>query len=390
VVHVAQISFFNDSQDRLPEELLSIWPSLVDIAECASRGGSRVSVVQASRHSYRSQRNGVDYYFLPFGRATPASPMSDDFLELLRELTPDVAHVQGLGFPRDVLSLAGVASAMPIVLQDHADRVPRWWRRAQWRRAFAATAGIAFCSLAQAAPFEAARLLSPKTRIYGIPESTSRFMPGDVAAARRELQVEGHPLLVWVGHLDANKDPLTVLEGISQAARALPDLRLWCCFGNAPLLEQVQRRIQADPRLRERARLLGRLPHSKVERLMQSADVFVLGSHREGSGYSLIEALACGVTPVVTDIPSFRSLTGQGAVGQLWPVGDAAGLSRGILSAVSGLKPESRREIRGHFDRELSFEAVGMRLAGMYEDAIQHGRERDPLTRPDAARPLTS
>src|SRR6202043_1890398 len=78
VVHVAQISFFNDSQDRLPEELLSIWPSLVDIAECASRGGSRVSVVQASRHSYRSQRSGVDYYFLPFGRATPASPMSDD------------------------------------------------------------------------------------------------------------------------------------------------------------------------------------------------------------------------------------------------------------------------------------------------------------------------
>ena len=39
---------------------------------------------------------------------------------------------------RSVLSLAGVASAMPIVLQDHADRVPRWWRRAQWRRAFAA------------------------------------------------------------------------------------------------------------------------------------------------------------------------------------------------------------------------------------------------------------
>ena len=59
---------------------------------------------------------------------------------------------------------------------------------------------------------------------------------------------------------------------------------------------------------------------------MRAADVFVLGSHREGSGYSLIEALACGLPPVVTDIPSFRSLTAAGAVGALWPCGDARAL----------------------------------------------------------------
>ena len=52
---------------------------------------------------------------------------------------------------------------------------------------------------------------------------------------------------------------------------------------------------------------------------MRAADLFVLGSHREGSGYSLIEALACGLPPIVTDIPSFRSLTGAGVVGALWP-----------------------------------------------------------------------
>ena len=45
---------------------------------------------------------------------------------------------------------------------------------------------------------------------------------------------------------------------------------------------------------------------------MQAADLFVLGSHREGSGYSLIEALACGLPPVVTDIHAFRTLTGCG------------------------------------------------------------------------------
>ncbi len=90
----------------------------------------------------------------------------------------------------------------------------------------------------------------------------------------------------------------------------LPELRLWCCFGAAPLLPAVEERIAADPRLRDRVQLLGRVPHLRIEQLMCAADIFVLGSHREGSGYSLIEALSCGLPPVVTDIPSFRALTG--------------------------------------------------------------------------------
>ena len=40
-----------------------------------------------------------------------------------------------------------------------------------------------------------------------------------------------------------------------------------------------------------------------------AADLFVVGSHHEGSGYSLMEACACGAMPVVTDIPTFRLLT---------------------------------------------------------------------------------
>jgi glycosyltransferase involved in cell wall biosynthesis len=378
VLHVAQISFFNDLQGRPPEELLSVWPSVVDIAECASRAGPRVSVIQASRHTYRTERNGVNYYFLPFGRATPDDNMSAGFTELLAELSPEVFHVQGLGFPHDVLSLARAAPAVPITLQDHADRTPPLWRRSLWRRAFAVTAGVTFCSMEQSRPFAAAGLLSSRTRVYEIPESTSRFAPYDVAAARREMNVEGDPLLVWVGHLDANKDPLTVLEGISRAARALPGLRLWCCFGTAPLLEPVKRRIASDPHLRDRVHLMGRLPHGKVERLMQAADVFVLGSHREGSGYSLLEALACGVTPVITDIPSFRTLTAGGTVGSLWNVGDAEGLCRALVSVVPRLQSDARMKVRAHFERELSFDAVGAKWAHMYEDALARTRTMAP------------
>lgn len=58
--------------------------------------------------------------------------------------------------------------------------------------------------------------------------------------------------------------------------------------------------------------------------------MLVAGSRHEGSGYAVIEALACGVVPVVTDIAPFRALTDRGRVGALWPVGNAERLARAL------------------------------------------------------------
>jgi glycosyltransferase involved in cell wall biosynthesis len=369
-LHVAQINYFTDPQARPPEQILRDWPTLVDVAEAASCAGVRVSVVQASQHSQRLTRNGVNYFFLPFGTGA-SSDVRNDFLgELLHELDPTVLHVQGLGFARDVLTLAAFAPHLPIVLQDHADRPPRLWRRSLWRRGLSAASGVAFCSRLQAQPFQSARLLHPRTRVYEIPESTSRFAPGSREEARLALGLAGDPLILWVGHLDANKDPLTALEGISKAVRAMPELRLCVCFATAPLLRAVQHRITVDPNLRGRVHLLGRVQHERVEQLMRAADFFVLASHREGSGYSLIEALACGLCPVVTDIPSFRSLTGEATVGALWPCGEADKLCAALLSMAE--RPRQTREaIRAHFDAEISFAALGRKLHTMYQDCTE-------------------
>jgi glycosyltransferase involved in cell wall biosynthesis len=378
-LHVVQMGFFNDRQQRLPAQLLDAWPTLVDVAEAACNCGVRVSVVQACAHQEHLQRNGVSYYFLPFGDPSSATRRSGALGELVRDLVPNLFHVHGLDFPRDVLSLVALAPRVPVILQDHASRPPRIWRRALWRRAMSLARGIAFCAREQARPFERAGLFHPATQLFEIPESTSRFTPGDKEEARRTLHVSGDPLVLWVGHLNENKDPLTVLAGISEAVRMLPGLQLWCCFGVAPLLGAVQGRIAADPALSGRVHLLGRVSHERIEELMRAADIFVLGSHREGSGYSLIEALACGLPPVVTDIPSFRSLTGSGKVGKLWPCGDSHALCEALRSIAGRTDSSTRAEVRAHFERELSFAALGSKLAAMYEDVLGHKQGNAPV-----------
>jgi glycosyltransferase involved in cell wall biosynthesis len=373
-MHIAHIGCFSDPRRRLPEQLMDAWPTLVDVAESVAGCGARVSIIQASEHSQRVDRNGVNYHFAPFGG--PSSPLGAESAagKLIRRLAPDVFHVHGLGFPKHVLALAGLAPGVPILLQDHANRLPRLWRRVASRRCAPIVAGVAFCSRDQAQPFLNAGLLYPQTPVYEIPESTSRFTPGSREVARRALRLSGNPLLLWVGHLNENKDPLTVLAGVSEAARELPDLQLWCCFGTAPLLGRVQRRVQADPALRGRVHLLGRVPHDRVEQLMRAADVFVLGSHREGSGYSLIEALACGLPPVVTNIPSFRALTGAGAVGMLWEPDDPHSLRAALLALCAPTDAGLRTGVRAHFDRELSFGALGRKLVTAYGDLVERNR----------------
>jgi glycosyltransferase involved in cell wall biosynthesis len=362
-VHVLQVSFFVDPRRRSPERLLEDWRTLEEIAGAVAAAGERVTVVQASLSPGAVTRHGIDFLFIEPGDSLAKS---DAFGALLRHRPPDVVHVHGLDFPRDVLALRETIPEVPILLQAHADHVPRLWRRAPWRRAAAVADGVSFCALAQAEPFARARLLPPHVRVFEIAESTSAFVPGDAAAARAATGLHGDPAVLWVGHLDRNKDPLTVLDGIARAAADLPGLELWCCFATAPLLAVVRARIARDPALRDRVHLLGRVPHERVEQLMRAADLFVLGSRRESTGFAVIEALATGVTPVVTDIPSFRALTARGAVGALWPRGDSLALARALRAAAAARGPNTRAEVRAHFESRLSSSALGRKFTDAY------------------------
>jgi glycosyltransferase involved in cell wall biosynthesis len=231
---------------------------------------------------------------------------------------------------------------------------------------------VSFCARAQADPFRRAGLFGRHLQVFEIPESTSTFLPGDQAAARAATGLHGDPAVLWVGHLDANKDPLTILEAVRRVSEELPGLRLWFCFGTAPLREVVDWRVAQDAELRERVHLLGRVPHERVELLMRAADLFVLGSQREGSSFSLIEALATGLTPVVTAIPSLCALTGNGAVGQLFPCGDVQGCADALTRAARSLEPGTRQRVRAHFETHLSHRAIGRRFADAY-DRIRGG-----------------
>lgn len=351
----------------MPADVIQRWPTLVDIAEAAASAGTRISVIQLAARAERIRRNGIDYHFVA-ARGMSVTDRARYMATLLRDIDVDVAHIHSLAAAGEAYALSRELPHLPILLQDHADRMPPRWRRSRWRRWYGAAHGVAFTASELARPYVAASLFNASTRVFVIPESISRFTPGSRAHAWAETGVYGDPCVVWVGHLQSGKDPLTVLEGIARVTDRLPHLQLWCAFGNAPLLSQVERRIEGDPRLAGRVHLLGHVAHERVQSLMRAADIFVSGSHAESCGYALLEAMACGVTPVVTDIPSFRALVGD--VGRLWPRGDAGALAATLIGVA--MQRPSPADVRAHFNRTLSLEAVGRRWEEAYTQLF-HG-----------------
>jgi glycosyltransferase involved in cell wall biosynthesis len=226
---------------------------------------------------------------------------------------------------------------------------------------------------AQGRPFDAAQG-RPFDVAQGRPFDPAQGRLADRIAARHASGLRGSPALLWVGRLTANKDPLTVLDAFERCAPELPGATLTMIHGTDELIAPVRARLAQSAALRDRVRLLGAVPHDRIAAFFTAADIFVVGSHHEGSGYSLMEACACGAIPVVTDIPTFRLITAGGAVGALWTVGDAASCARGLVDAARRDLAAERAKLADHFARELSWSAVGNRAMQIYDRVLDTRR----------------
>ena len=115
--------------------------------------------------------------------------------------------------------------------------------------------------------------------------------------------------------------------------------------------------------------MLGSIPHERLPDYYSAADIFVSGSHHEGSGYALIEAMACGLTPCVTDIPAFRALVGGSGI--RWPTQQSEACAAALVDLAQRDLVSERSLVRRHFERTLSWKVIGERTVAAYETLVR-------------------
>ncbi|MDO9386750.1 MAG: glycosyltransferase [Thiobacillus sp.] len=176
-----------------------------------------------------------------------------------------------------------------------------------------------------------------KTEVVGNGIDTERFQPVARAAARARFGLPDRAkVLISVGGLVERKGMHRVIEVLPALRTHHPDLHYLIVGGASPegdnrteLTAQVARLGLAD-----RVHFLGTLPSDELKWPLSASDVFVLATRNEGWANVFLEAMACGLPVISTDVGGNAEVVCREELGSIVPFGDSAALQQALDAAL--------------------------------------------------------
>lgn len=330
-------------------------------------------IVLSPERGNRSARSkipsDVAVHSLNLGRLSALGRGTSRLYRALRVLDPQIVHTSGARPDSWVSRLTGhwhhLATLRNDPVQDYPSRFGALTGRAlaSWHlHALRHVHKPVTCSS------ELARLYS---REYGITAQpirngvdTNWYRPGE--EVRREK-----PVFVWVGSLIPRKEPNLMLDAFQQAfpredfGPSSPHLSL---LGGGPLSHQL-----ASETDQSGVCLTGAvddpLPY------YQTASWFVSTSRSEGLPNAVLEALACGVPALLSDIPAHREIAERaGDAVRLVPGQSTKAWAEALQTAASdSCLPERCQAARQAAEQHFSARATAQQYMALYEDLVQQG-----------------
>jgi len=252
----------------------------------------------------------------------------------------DVIHAHWVVPMGVVARIASAWTGRPYVVSSHGLDLMKWSRHRAIRplARWSVQRAKAYSSCNDAMVDEFARLGADRRRLLLIRESgadTDLFRPGVSAErVRRNLRLTAaEQIVLFVGHLMPRKGPDVLLRAFSRVAQEFPGARLVIVGSGED--EGALRLLSRDLGVATRTDWLGLIPHDELPAYFVAADVFVLPSWSEGFPHVLMEAAACGVPAVASNIPGNSGLVVEGVTGLLFEPGDVGGLAEGLRKLLA-------------------------------------------------------
>jgi glycosyltransferase involved in cell wall biosynthesis len=159
--------------------------------------------------------------------------------------------------------------------------------------------------------------------------------------------------------------------------RAVPRVVSRCDHVMFVIAGDGERRAVLESKVRQNDLLpwvhfLGAIPHDRMSDLLKSCHIFVSTSLSDGTSVSMLEAMACGLFPVVTDIPTNREWIKNGKNGFLTPTNNEVALADRLIMAIEHAElREKAKPINTQIVRErASWEKVTHTLVEIYGGLI--------------------
>jgi glycosyltransferase involved in cell wall biosynthesis len=227
----------------------------------------------------------------------------------LRELSPDLLLTYGWGGV-DAIAAGRLAGRKRIVhmedgfLPDEAHK--QKFKRLMARRFLMRAANWLVCPSQTLVTIARKKWWLPQKHIRFLPNAvdTDLFTPGSSAEARQRLGLHADDLIVGtVGHLRSEKNQERLLRAFAKLATTKPARLL--LVGAGPLREHLGR-LAVELGVAERVHFPGVI-QQPVD-WYRALDLFALSSDTEQMPIALLEAMACGLPVVATDVGDVASM----------------------------------------------------------------------------------
>ncbi|TMC42542.1 MAG: glycosyltransferase family 4 protein [Chloroflexi bacterium] len=224
-------------------------------------------------------------------------------------------------------------------------------------------------------------------KITAIPEAADeRFVPirnSEAEAAWHTRLAIRKPYVFYLGQWKAYKNLPLLIRAFALLRQTHPDVQL-VLAGDDPRHPEVRQAAAVLPP--GSVAFPGRLPDAAVPDLYRGAAMVILPSRAEGFGLPVIEAMACAVPVICSDLPVLREVAD--GIATFCSPDDAPGFAAAMAAVLdnppSGLQRERGRE-RAH---RFSWEAAAERTVALYEESLENrlvgaALEEDPNPRQD-------
>ncbi len=244
------------------------------------------------------------------------------FAEGLKAIRPDLLHA---GWIQSTGWAAALSGFHPLFLMPWGSDVLVWPKRsrrdrAKARLALRAADGVACDAETVKAEILALSGIAPdRIRVFPWGVDLDRFRPLEGASeVRRRLGWEGSPVVVMTRQMREVYGVLEFARGFGRVLARTAGARL-LLVGDGHLRPQVEEALSP---LGPCWHAAGAVENAGMPSFLQAGDVYASFSFSDGASVSLLEAMACGLPAVVTDLPANREWVVEGVTGFLVPPGD--------------------------------------------------------------------
>lgn len=304
-------------------------------------------------------RNRVTYRFLENGLKDKL--FLTGLLTELRSLAPDVFVLHGMHAVWNMFTFLSLFKTTRIFVQHHGEQVFSWPKSWFQRYNDRFVDGYFFSSGDMATPWLKLRQIATTKKVFEMLEATSSFEPVSRSSSNADMK------FLWVGRINANKDPETLIEGFRIFLNERPDAKLVVISSDRSALKKLEESLGSA---NTSIKLIGPVDHREMQPWFLKANFIVSTSLYEGSGIAVLEAMSCGCIPILSDIPSFRTMTNNGHIGFLFAAASAPALAAALRKAATMDIITEQERVHSHFDKHLSASAIANRFEQLVSDTI--------------------